>query len=58
MNINNIYIKIQKIIDYLEEESDKPSSYHNYESRIWDSGYRKAMKSAKEFILNIFNINM
>lgn len=57
MNINNMYIKIQKIIDYIDEELNKPYLYHNYETRIWQAGYRRAMKSVKEFILNVLNKN-
>ena len=51
---NNIYKKIKKIMDYLEQESDKPSLPHNYETRIWEAGYKKAMLSVKNFISNIF----
>lgn len=58
MNISSIYKKLEKIMDYLEQESNKPSLPHNYETRIWEAGYKKAIQSVKNFISNIFKENL
>ena len=54
MNSNNIYKKIGQLLSFVNEELDKPLSRHNYEIRMWEKGYRRAMLGVKRFIENMF----
>lgn len=55
MNSQILYKKLKQILDYIEDELKKPINNHNYETRIWSSGYRWAMIKIKNFIWDILN---
>jgi len=47
--------KLKQILSYIESEINKPLDNYNYETRIWSKGYKKAMETIKNLILNIIN---
>jgi len=55
MTKKNLYEKLKHILNYIEYESNKPIDNHNYETRLWSKGYKKAMVTIKSFLLNILN---
>ena len=55
MSEKNLYEKLKKILNYIEDEANKEISNHSYETRIWSKGYRKAMITIKNFISNLLS---
>ena len=53
MNLNNLYKKIEQLLSFINEELDKPSNRHSYETRIWEKGYKRGMLVVKKFIENM-----
>lgn len=49
------YEKLRLILQYIEDEASKPLENHNYETRLWSKGYRKAMIIIENYIWNILN---
>ena len=41
--------KLKLILQYIEDVASKPLENHNYETRLWSKGYRKAMIGRRNF---------
>lgn len=50
-----VYEKIQKVLNMVEEEIKRPLDNYSYETRLVSKGYRKGMQAVKKLIWNIFN---
>lgn len=55
MSDNKLYKKLKEILDFVEDEVNKPLDNYNYETRLWSKGYRKALITVKNFIWDIVN---
>ena len=45
-----LYEKLMLVLQYMEDEISKPLDNHNYETRAWSKGYRKALIMVQTYI--------
>ena len=50
-----VYEKIQKVLEVIEEEVKRPLDNYSYETRLVSKGYRKGLLAVKKLIWSIFN---
>ncbi|WP_186430446.1 hypothetical protein [Clostridium sp. BSD9I1] len=55
MTLRNLFEKLLQILQFIETEADKPLNNDNYETKIYNKGYKEAMIAVRDFIWNIFN---
>lgn len=55
MNSESLFEKLKQILQFVEDEASKPLDDYNYETRLWSTGYRKAMITTRNFIWKILN---
>lgn len=55
MTLRKLFEKLLQILQFIENEADKPLNNDNYETRIYNKGYREAMITVRDFIWNTFN---
>lgn len=57
MKSESLFEKLLQILQFVEDEATKPIEDYNYETRLWSTGYRKAMITTRDYIWKILNRN-
>ncbi len=47
---SSLYESLKLLLQYIEEEASKPLDNHNYGTRLWSKGYRKALITIQTYI--------
>lgn len=55
MTLRNLFEKLLQILQFIENESNKPLNNDDYETKLYNKGYKEAMIAVRDFIWNIFN---
>ncbi|MBE6066082.1 MAG: hypothetical protein E7211_00055 [Clostridium lundense] len=55
MTLRNLFEKLLQILQFIENESAKPLNNDDYETKLYNKGYKEAMIAVRDFIWNIFN---
>lgn len=52
---DDFYEKLKLLLDFVEQESKKPSENESYAALVWNKGYRNAMIKVRDYIWKLFN---
>lgn len=55
MTLKKLFEKLIQILQFIENEANKPLNNDDYETRLFSKGYRRAMITVRDFIWNVFN---
>jgi hypothetical protein len=50
-----LYLKLIQILNFVDNEANKPLDNYNFETTLWSKGYKKAMITVRNFIWQTLN---